>query len=124
MSKQFQQGQGGYPKKRFNKPGGFGNKPSRYIPPMSQENIELLKIINDKTKVFAAKINDLSTKMDNKESEFREENIGKEITVITSSNYEEIKGKLLDIDKYKLILEVENSKKYFYKHALIGYYSE
>ncbi|HOJ49537.1 MAG TPA: hypothetical protein PKW55_01855 [Spirochaetota bacterium] len=59
----------------------------------------------------------------NFEKEFRDKNIGKNIVLITNNEGEK-EGKLINIDKYKIILEINGQEYCYYKNALIGFYAK
>ena len=82
-----------------------------------QKNLDLLdktvKKIENKYKNFGF--------FDSKEEEFFKENELKDI-VLELVNKENITGKLVGIDKFRICIDVEGIKKYFFKHAILCYY--
>ena len=58
---------------------------------------------------------------DSLEEEFINENLDKEIKVVFKDK--ELQGKLKLIDKYRIGIEKDDKIYYYYKHAIIGYYS-
>ncbi|HCL55674.1 MAG TPA: hypothetical protein DHW82_01515 [Spirochaetia bacterium] len=58
---------------------------------------------------------------EDREGVFLVENSGKKITLIFQ-NKEEISGELLDIDKNRILIKINEREYYYYKHAITGYY--
>ncbi|HCL55883.1 MAG TPA: hypothetical protein DHW82_02610 [Spirochaetia bacterium] len=82
------------------------------------KNLELLeqtvKKIENKYKTFGFQ--------DSKEEEFFQNNQGKNIT-LEISHLAKQEGVLEGIDKFRICISQEGIKKYFFKHAVICYYS-
>ena len=57
----------------------------------------------------------------NREDDFFSTNKDKDITVMLESG-EEQTGKLMDIDKFRIIIEQDNKPFYIFKHSITGYY--
>ncbi len=57
----------------------------------------------------------------NRESEFKKAHLGEDVTIVVV-NGKEITGKLIDIDKYRVEVEVDGIVKHYYKHSLVGYF--
>jgi sRNA-binding regulator protein Hfq len=57
----------------------------------------------------------------NREDDFFEENKDKNICIMLESG-EEQTGKLMDIDKFRLIIEQDGKPFYIFKHSVVGYY--
>ena len=86
--------------------------------------MSLLKDIIDtlnEAKELSSKLNRLLIEK-NFEKEFRDANIGKNICLITYDNGEK-KGKLISIDKYKIVIEIDGKEYSYYKNGLIGFYA-
>lgn len=79
--------------------------------------------IDKEAKDLLKKISEAEKKLENKESIFKDENIGKPIVLI-DNNGNTIEGELLDIDKYRIKIKNEGIEKFYYKHALVEYYKK
>lgn len=82
------------------------------------KSLELLektvKKIDNKYKVFGFH--------DSKEEEFFEK-YQQQTVVLELTNQTKITGKLLGIDKFRICVDTEGVKKYFFKHAILCYYA-
>jgi sRNA-binding regulator protein Hfq len=106
--------------KSFNK--GFKkgkfNKPKKRI--LTKKDKIKIAEIDEKVKEISNKINQSENVLSNKEPEFRKNNIGKKIILETKRN-EKIEGELHEIDKYRIMIKVNDKIRHYYKHSLIGY---
>ncbi len=76
----------------------------------------------DKTvKSITSQITKVEKELKNKEPSFKDENLNKEITLLIKGGGE-IKGTLVNIDKYRIQVQVGDRVKYYYKHSLLGYH--
>lgn len=57
------------------------------------------------------------------ENDFVDEYKGKEIVIIFEDGTEK-NGKLLDIDKFRIIIEADEKEMYFFKHTISGYFAK
>ncbi len=105
-------------KNKFNSNKNF-TKPQKRIFTKEQKKkmFELDKIVKSLTSAIAKSEYTLK----NKESFFKDENINKEITLLLKEGGQ-IEGKLVNIDKYRIQIQVRDRIKYYYKHSLLGYH--
>lgn len=97
----------------------FYNKPRRFL---TKEEKEKIFLLDKQIKEINNKISSSEKNLANRETAFRDSNLNKELTIFTKYG-QEIKGTLVDIDKYRLHIKVEGKLRYFYKHSLLGYSS-
>jgi sRNA-binding regulator protein Hfq len=94
--------------------------PKKFFSRSSKKNDNLSKLENTIIKV-ASRYNQYGF-IDPTEEKFLEENKGKKITVELSNN-QDITGILEVIDKYRIGIILDSEVHYYYKHAVISYYS-
>jgi sRNA-binding regulator protein Hfq len=119
---------GGKPfQKRPGGPGGPGGRKFQkggYRPPIPQltpEEKAMVNVLDDQAQDLVKRVNRAEAALPNRESEFLEENTDKPITILFRKG-DELTGTLVDIDKYKIVVDVEGTKRVYYKQALTGYY--
>ncbi len=83
-------------------------------------NKENLNQLNKKVKNLLNEFN--KTQSSNMEIDFIKENKGKTISLIME-NDNELKGKLVDIDKFRILIEVDDKINYIFKHSVVGYFA-
>ncbi len=101
----------------FRNKGNF-NKPRKRI--LTKNDKIKISEIENQVKEISDKINQSEEVLSNKEPSFRKNHIGKKILLETKRN-EKIEGELHEIDKYRIMLKVNDTIKHYYKHSLIGY---
>ncbi len=82
-------------------------------------NKDELNQLNKDVKYLLKKFNE--TQNNNTENDFYEENKDKNIVLIME-NEEEHTGKLIDIDKFRIILENDGKPWHIFKHSVVAYY--
>ena len=97
------------------KNGGFKTSPNMKL----QKNLDLLeqtvKRIENKYKVFGF--------YDSKEEEFFKNNQGKDVVLELQAG-SKVEGKLDGIDKFRICINEKGTKKYYFKHAILCYFSK
>lgn len=110
-----------YQKKGFKKP----NKPfkprNKSVIELSPEQKEKIQKLDREVQDILNKIKSAEKTLSNKENEFKEIALNQTIHLDLLSGAS-IDGKLLDIEKYRIKMEVDGQEEYYYKHGVISYY--
>ncbi len=112
-------GGGGRRPQKFKRKPYFPKKNDIITKEMKEHILELDKEVRD----IIHDINISDKNIASKENNFRVKTISK-IIVLTTITGKEVEGELVDIDKYRIIVQVGDKKKYYYKHALVNYYAK
>ena len=84
-----------------------------------QNDKETIAALTKDVKNLLNKFN--SAQSENNEAEFLEKNQGKNIVIIMETDKQE-EGKLLDIDKFRVMIDRNGKTVHLFKHSIIGYY--
>jgi sRNA-binding regulator protein Hfq len=113
QNKKFQNNNPKQYKKQFNK---------SYDPSLTKEEKEKIKVLDKEVKDIVKKINNAEKALGNNEYDFKKQFSGKNINLVTKYG-KNVQGILIDIDKYRVLLKINNKTKYYYKHSLLEYYA-